>query len=314
MSLQVALLRDYKLKLVALVFAIFIWFFVVTESSYEYVVEMPILTTNIQDGKVILNKFPAIAKVKIKGSGKGLIALGLGGDTSVRLDLSDVEKSRTFVLGPKNVFIARPLGIVADEVITPDSITLVLDDKLTKRLPVQAKMRPLTSPGYTIVGGVQLAPDSVDVTGPKSLVAPMDRVFTQEQELSDLKMDVRKIIPLAPPASDKIELSASQVEMYINVQKLLEITVHGVQIEVRNAPANLVVSVIPSTLDVVLEGGGDLLTNVSRDDIIAYIDYNRVKNFPGNEFLAVVDVPKGVSFRDVKPRTFKLVFERRQSQ
>jgi len=313
MSLKLALFIDYKLKAVALVFAIFIWFFVVTENNYEYEIEMPVLATNVPDGKVVLNKFPHTARVKIKGSGKGLIALGVGGDISVKLDLSDVEKSRTFVLGPKNVFISRPLGIVADEVITPDSITLVLDDKLTKRVPIHTKIRPLTSPGYTIVGEIQLTPDSVEISGPKSLVAPVSRVFTQEQGLTGLKADVRSIIPLASLPSDKIKVFATQVELYIDVQKLLKITLNGVRVEVRNAPTNMIVNVIPSTLDLVLEGGGDLLSNVSREDIVAYIDYNRVRNIPGNEFPAAIETPKGVSYRDVKPKTFKLTFERRQS-
>lgn len=311
MSLKPALIKDYQLKLVAFVFAVFIWFFVVTENDYEYVLDVPVLATNVPEGKVILNKFPQVAKVKITGSGKGLIALGVSGDTSVRLDLSDVEKNRTFVLGPKNVFFARPLGVVADEVITPDSITIVLDDKLTKKVPVHAKIKPITAPGYTIVGDIQLTPDSVEVSGPKSLVAPIERVYTMEQEWSDLKMDVRKVIPLAPLSSSKIEVSATQVELYLDVQKLLELTVNGVRVEVRNAPANMTVNVIPSTLDLVLEGGGDLLTNVSRDDIVAYIDYNRVRNFPGNDVAAVIETPKGVSYRDVKPRTFKLTLERR---
>ena len=59
-----------------------------------------------------------------------------------------------------------------------------------------------------------------------------------------------------------------------------------------------------------LEGGGELLTQLSRDQIVAYIDYNRVRNLPGNEFPAVIERPPGISYRDVRPRTFKLVFER----
>ncbi len=314
MSLKIELLKDYKLKLVALLFAIFIWFFVVTENQYEYELEMPIVAANVPDGKVILNKLPQTASVKIKGSGKGLIALGVTGDSNVRLDLSDVEKRRTFRLGPKYVFIARPLGVVAEEVITPDSITVVLDELLKKKVPINPKIRVATAPGYTIVGDIQLKPDSVEIVGPKSLVAAIESVDTQQQEFSDLKMDVKKIIPLAPLPSEKIAVSASQVEVSIDIQKLLEITVNGVPVQVRNAPANLRVQVIPSTLDLVLEGGGDLLTQVSRDDIVAYIDYSRLKNSSTNEVPAAIETPKGVGYRDVQPRTFKLVFQRLSSQ
>ena len=62
-------------------------------------------------------------------------------------------------------------------------------------------------------------------------------------------------------------------------------------------------------LSLVLEGGGDLLTQVSRDDIVAYLDFRRIRNNPGQEHPAVILTPPGVHYRDAKPKTFRLVFE-----
>jgi YbbR domain-containing protein len=312
--MAINILHDYKLKLIALVFAIFIWFFVVTENEYEYLIEMPI-TPKVPAGKVIVNKIPSTAKVKIKGSGKSLIALGISGDAHYELDLSDVEKNQIHVLVPKNVFLMRPAGaIVTEEIITPDSITVLLNEIKKKRVPVQPNIVPMTAPGHTIVGNIRLTPDSIDIEGPASLVAQIDRVYTQEAEYSDLKFDFKKLIALAPLPSDKISVSATQVEVYINVQKLSEITLNGVPVEFRNLPKNMTVTIVPSTLSLVLEGGGMLLSQISRDNIVAYIDYDRVKDLPGNEFPAVIDKPAGISYRDVKPRTFKIIYGRRYSQ
>jgi len=312
--MAINLLHDYKLKLVAFVFAIFIWFFVITENEYKEEIEIPI-TLKVLPGKVVANKIPNTAIVKIKGSGKALIALGVSGDAHYELDLSDVERNQTHVLVTKNVFLMHPAdAIVAEEIITPDSITVVLDDIEKKRVPVEPKIVPLTAPGHTIVGNIRLTPDSVDIEGPKSLVAQINEVFTQEAEYSDLKFELKKTMALAPLPSDKISLSATQVEVYIDVQKLSEFTLSGVPVEFRNPPKNMNVTVIPSTLSLVLEGGGPLLDKISRDDIVAYIDYNRIKDLPGNEFPAVIERPPGISYRDVRPRTFKIIYERRRSQ
>ncbi|MFQ5754202.1 MAG: YbbR-like domain-containing protein [bacterium] len=306
---------NYKPKLIIFFFAIFIWFFVITENDFEHVIEVPITPVNISESKVILNKFPKKAKVKIKGSGKDLIALSVSRGARLELDLSDVENSKTYQLEPENVFLSQRMGsIITEEIITPDSVTILLDDFKIKKIPIYPKIKPIPAPGYTSVGELQITPDSILISGPKSLVTKIDKIFTKEEEFSDLRFDFKKNIFLAPLPSDQVTAERSQVEIYLNIQKLLEVTLNEVPVEVRNAPKNMIVNVVPSTLSLVLEGGADLLTHVSRKDIIAYIDYARVRNLPGNEFLAVIERPPGVSYRDVKPKTFKLVFERRRSK
>ena len=305
------LVKDYKAKLVVFIFAIFIWFFVVTENEYETNLEVPITPVNIPAGRVILNDLPAMAKVRIKGNGKDLIALTLSGGARLELDLSDVKHTRTFKLEPKHVMLSRPIATVSSkEIIMPDSVVVVLDDLVRKRVPVHANVKLTPAPGYTVVGDFKITPDSVAISGPSSLVAQINEVYTVEKEFTDVRFDLQEIFPLAPLPYNKVTCATKEVEVYLNIQKLLEMTVSNIPVEVRNVPRNLKVTVIPSTLSLVLEGGGELLTQLSRDQIVAYIDYNRVRNLPGNEFPAVIERPPGISYRDVRPRTFKLVFER----
>ncbi|MFQ5823609.1 MAG: YbbR-like domain-containing protein [bacterium] len=309
------ILKNYKIKIVVVVFAVFIWFFVVTENDYEYVIEVPVNLVNIPHDKVILNELPNNAKVKIKGSGKTLIALSVGRGVRLDLDLSDVERSKTFFLDPeKDVFLSGFAGTIEpEEIISPDSISVILDDLQNKKILVNAKIKAKTAPGYTIVGEVKINPDSVNIAGPKSIVSQIDKIFTQEVGYSDIKFDLNETVPLAALPSDKLNASVKQVDISLNIQKLLEITINEVPVEVRNAPKNTIVHVVPSALSLVLEGGGDLLNSISRDDIVAYIDYARVKNAPGNEHPAYIETPPGISYRDVKPKLFKLVLERRSS-
>ncbi len=310
--MSVALLNNYKLKLVILLVAIFIWFFVITENEFEHVIDVPIAAVNISENKVLLNKLPNNAKVKIKGSGKDLIALSVSRGARLELDLSDVEKNKTFKLEPKNVILTRPTGsIITEEVITPDSITIILDDFKTKKIPIHPKIKLNLAPGHTTVGEIQITPDSVLISGPESLVNTIEKAFTQEDEFIDLKFDIKKTILLAPLPFAGVAIDVSQVDIFLNIQKLLEKTLNGIPVQVRNAPQNMSVNVIPSTLGLVLEGGADLLNQLDRDEVVAYIDYNRIRGQAGNEFPAVIEKPQGVSYRDVKPRTFKIVLERR---
>lgn len=302
--------NNYKIKLIVLVFATFIWFFVTTENEYEHVIEIPINTVNLPENKVVLNEFPVTAKVKIKGPGKDLIALGFGPGARVDLDLSGVATSKIYRLSPTNVFLSRASGTIqVEEIVMPDSVIIILDKYDEKRVPIHSALTIAPAPGYTAVGDVEFVPDSVTVSGPKTLVAQIDHVSTEPKVFTNLTFDLEETVHLQKLPFRKVNRSAERAKIYQNIQKLLEITITGVPVQVRNAPRNQSVYVVPSTLSLVLEGGGDLLTQVSRDDIVAYLDFRRVRNNPAQEHPAVILTPPGVHYRDAKPKTFRLVFE-----
>lgn len=313
--MNIVIFRNYKTKVVVLLFAVVIWFFVVTENEYEYVIEVPVTIINVPKGKVILNEIPITSKLKIQGNGKALIALSVGRGARVELDLSDVKHKKTFILGPKDVFLSRASGnIKIKEIVSPDSLSIILDDSQNKKIAVIPKFKVKTFPGYTIVGDIKLNPDSVVISGPKSIVSKINEIPTQEKEFHDLRFDLKETIPLAALPYQKVTTLTSQVEIFLDIQMLMERTINEVPVEVRHAPANMMVHVVPSTLSLVLEGGAELLSKVNRDDIIAYIDYKRVRNFVGNECPAYIETPPGVSYRDVNPKLFKLVLERQSSE
>jgi len=312
--MSVRFFKNYKVKIVALIFAIVIWFFVVTENEYEHVIEVPVAAINIPPGKVILNDLPKVVKVKIKGTGKDLIALMVRTGARLKLDLFDVEQSKIFHIEPRNVFLSRPIGAIqSNEIIMPDSIRVILDDFQRKQIPVSSNIKPKVAPGFTIVGDAQINPDSVLISGPQSLISKINSISTEEVKFENLTDNLKQNIRLVSQSSNKIVVSTNRVEISLDIQKLVEITLTGIPVDIRNAPPNVNVYPRPSTLSLVLEGGGDLLAQLNRNDIIAYLDYNRVKGSPGIEHPAVIEKPPGINYRDVQPKTFKLVFETNSS-
>ncbi len=292
--------------------AIFIWFFVVTEKDYENLIDVPISVVNVPDGKIILNRLPHRARVRVKGSGKDLIALGVGGGAGIDLDLSGAGMAKTFLLGPKDVFLSRTSGNTQPiEVVMPDSILVLLDDFYSRRMPINPNISVSVAPGFATVNDMMLSPDSVLVSGPRTLVNGLSQIETVPKSFSDLKFDLDETCALVPPESDYLELAKKETQIFWDVQQLIELSVSGVPVQVRNVPRHLSVYVVPSTVSLVLVGGGDLLARIDRKDIVAYIDYQRAKDAPGSAHSAVIEPPEGVFHRDANPTTFKLVFERK---
>ncbi len=309
-----SILHNYRIKLVALTFAVFIWFFVVTENDYEDIVAIPIIVNNLPRDKVLLNDVPKQARIKVKGSGKDLIALGVSRSARLDVDLTGVRKSRIFHPGPDDVFLSRSGGgLSVLEVTSPETISVVLDDFMDRKVPIRSRLQVSSAPGYALVGNLHLSPDSVVVSGPKSVVRQIDYVPTDSLVRQNLVADLSESVRIGTPLSSKAKLSTDRTEAHLDVQKLLELTFTGIPVTVRHAPRNINVYPVPSTLDLVVEGGADLLSKLDRKDIVAYVDYRRVKSSPANELPAIIERPPGVTYRDVSPRTFKLVFEKRRS-
>ncbi len=303
---------NYKIKIVAFILAIFIWFFVVTENEYETVVDVPILPVNISPSKVVLNELPSTAKVKIRGTGKDLIALGVGRSGRIELDLSDADKSKTFLLKPQAVSLSRASDAVhSTEILMPDSVTVLLDSFYGKKVPIRPNVKVLAAPGFTAVGDLVLKPDSVLISGPRSLVTPVTEIPTVTAQFTDLTFDLKDVLTLKKPntVNEKVDIAVTQTEVSVDIQQLIELSISGIPVQVKNVPRNLTVHVIPSTMSLILEGGGDLLAALDRHDISAYIDYDRVKDAPGLPHTAVIEPPPGITPRDAQPKTFKLIFE-----
>jgi YbbR domain-containing protein len=211
--------------------------------------------------------------------------------------------------------MSRPAGAVtATGIITPDTVSVLLDELAVKKLPILANINPKPAMGHTIVGDIHLVPDSVTVSGPKGIIENLEFVKTDDKVYPDLKFDFSTSVRLIQPVARLVELSIDQTEVFLSIQKISQREISGISVQLRNAPekGNYNYYISPSTLAMVLEGGGELLANLTPDDIVAYIDYRRIRDNLGGEHPPTVLTPSGLSYRDLNPKTVKLVHERAQ--
>jgi hypothetical protein len=59
-----------------------------------------------------------------------------------------------------------------------------------------------------------------------------------------------------------------------------------------------------------LQGGTDVLAQVSPEDISVLVDFNDRSQYPGNRIPALIRVPQNIHFTDVQPRFFEFVVEK----
>lgn len=304
------ILSNVKIKLVVVFIAILVWFFVKTEDNYRYSFQIPLRVTNLGQERIISNEIPQKIKITSWGKGRDLLTLMFRKDIFYNLDVSKQRNSVRAVLEKDQVKLLHEYDIEILNIVAPETITIRITDLVFKKVCVIPKVDIQTFPGYTVVDDIKLIPDSVDVIGPISEIKNISRISTEHKIFNNIKRDIEKKIRIIEPNQKHVRVLTDEVDLFVNIQKLMEKPLFEITLSVINPPPNLKVTVIPSTLSLVLEGGIDLLLNITKQDIKAYIDYEKVHASKNKNHLAYIETPRGIRYRDVKPKRFKVVVEK----
>jgi len=304
------ILKNIRTKIVVISLAIFIWFFVETSNNYKYSFKIPLVINNLTTEAIIINEVPEYVRITVWGKGSDILSMILTKKFQYNLDLTNIHESTSFNLSTKNVRLPRASNLEILNIVKPDSIHIQIEKRITKKIPVLPNVVIETYAGYTLVDDIKLEPDSVTAIGALSLLDTIISLKTEPMSLKNVKRDIKKTVNLQVPKSDKVQLLRKEVLLLADIQKLIEVSFSGIPVTVINTPDNVDLSVIPSSLSLTLIGGVDKLLPIKPEDILAYIDYNKVIASDNEFHLAYIDKPDGVRIEDVEPKRFKIIFKK----
>lgn len=311
MAVKNALFENLRVKLVVGALATLFWFAVVTENVFEYDVDIPLVAMNLPDGKTLADDLPETARVRFEGKGRDLLNLLFNREARVELDISNMRRRHAFELQRQMVNTRRSgSGLMPLKILYPDTVWVRLTNLLEKPIRVASAVKIVTTAGYTVVGPLHFSPDSILISGPEEIVAAIDSVTTEIKEFTNIQQRISTRLQLQSlPQSPRISFSTHAVDFTADVQKLVEVTLQEIPVQVQNTPPHLRVTAVPSTLSLTIEGGEKLLLNLKREDIIAYLDYARIRETNAAGYPAYIFTPEGLRYREVKPTLFKLIIE-----
>lgn len=306
----------YKPKIASTLFAIIIWFLIVTGGVFEHVTTIPIAIPENDQNFVITNTIPRNAKVRIRGQGVNLLAFLIFREG--KLWLNDITwKSGKTAINPSQEDIvltgtAKTLNVI--DLLSPKKISLEMKKVVEKTVPVKPEFIIKPKAGYTLVGDISIQPPRVTIRGPDAFLDSCTFVRTEKAKWENLKYPLRKRIDLIDPDIRKSQLLQHRVEVYADVQKLMEKELKDIPVRAINLPAHSEAIIFPSTLSLVIEGGVQVVSNIGRDDIRAVIDYAKQKRQNKKHFTPEIEPIPKVRFRDIDPRQFKIILERNESK
>jgi len=307
--LPAAGIRNLRVKLIALAMAFFLWFYVVTESTYQYELEIPIRVTNLAPDRMMLDELPPRALVRVEGSGKALIGLMVGRDVWLAADLSGVTRGKTWRPKVADVALGRWAGqIRVVEVVSPETLRVELDLVAEDRLPVKGQVEIRPAPGYTLLAGVETRPESVLVRGPRSVVRRMGGVSTVRRTYQDVRKDVLVDVPLDPPA--RVSVVPSRVRVIARVDKLMERTLVQLPVTVENVPPGTRGVAMPPEVSVTVRGAMSRVVELNPGAVRPFVDYSSPVPGSMSEYVVRVSAPPGIQVEKVEPTEIRVLLER----
>lgn len=218
------------------------------------------------------------------------------------IDLGDVKAGLvTLTIGESNLQLPKGISIVS---INPTSITLRVEPKQTKTVPVNITLTDSPAPGYKV--SLTLAtPSDLRISGSEKKLEQIDQLATQPISLKDVSESFKKEITIDLP--EGVTSAAGSVNPLVLVQVNIEENVivrrlTGIPVESRNTAFQ--VKIAPPVIDIDVRGSEKTLESLSdANNIKAYVDLTGLA--PGVYVRrAQIALPVGITLAGAKPEVF----------
>jgi YbbR domain-containing protein len=186
------LTQNWVLKLLSLVFALVLWFFVMGEQKLEVGYAVPLELKNVPQGMMIANDVPSLIDVRISGPRTVLMNVKPS-DISLSIDLKDLPPGvTTFKRLEERLNLPSALKVTR---LSPSFVDVKLDRRKEKAVPVRVVFSGTLPAGYHMAE-LTAKPEKVVVEGAEGELKDVNEVTTEPVDVSDVHENFSLMVPL----------------------------------------------------------------------------------------------------------------------
>ena len=209
------LFRNIALKVIALIFAIAMWFFVVGEKGSEVGFLIPLELKGMPSDLMIINEIKSHVDVRISGP-KTLLAGLSPAQMSIILDLSNTKAGNNiFPIFPKDVKAPRGLTVTR---VSPTNIKVTLEPLVTITVPIKVRLTGKPQKGFKL-GEVSINPPEVLITGAGKGIKNLKAISTQPIDIDGKNSEIEEVALLDLSKLNLIKIDSETVTVKINILK-----------------------------------------------------------------------------------------------
>lgn len=281
-------------------------FWLLIKLSQTYRTEKPVVFQfDIPSDKALSTPAPDDMTVQLEGTGWDLVFEFFSGRAvQLSYDMSGINQLhlnraqlRSDIL--QNLY-SNGINILE---INPENLNLNLESRASRLVPVVVRDSLSFAPEHHLKAPVKVSPDSVEITGPASLISSIEKWYTDSLHLSNLRSTATQMVQLQKPTRE-LSLSIRQVEARIEVEPFTEKTMY-VPLVIKNAPDSL--RIFPEKITISCKLGLSHYDSVSYRNFTAEVDLKGVSpNAPNNSVpIVVTQKPDFVETLQYTPKSAK---------
>ena len=192
--------------------------------------------------------------------------------------------------------------------IEPEILNITLDSLKSKYVPIALDIGVSFKNQYNISSQIVIKPDSVQITGPGTVIEKIDTVYSEQEEFRDINKTINKKISLV--RLQNTTLLPKEVEITIPVEEFTEKN-FPVPVAIIDKPDSLNIRLFPSDIQVSFMVALSKYSEISASGFQFTIPYSEIEK---NTALLSVEVGKTPDFiQDLKftPPTLEYLIEKR---
>ncbi|HZJ74324.1 MAG TPA: hypothetical protein VFC87_05925 [Perlabentimonas sp.] len=310
--------------------AIFGFFFVVAsilwylnKLTYEYPSEIsfPLKVQNMPSGKVLVGDPPKHIPLQVRGFGYVLLRYRLGAALSpIYVDLEQAllmpyknSDTKHFLLTStlRNVIANQLQGDLQLGAIGIDTLHFEFTKMVQKKVGVKLDLTYTLERQHLLASPITLSPDSIVISGPKTLIDTINFICTKPLNLHNLSSTYTAMVPVNE--INQVGRSHRRVSIKIPVEKYTEANI-STTLEVRNLPDSLRIILLPKMVSIKCNVLLSKYRNLLQGEVVKlYVDYDDLYMREGSKLHVKVDtVPYAVKIIEIKPKEVDYLIEKIQ--
>ncbi len=206
--------HNWKLKLISLAIAVFLWALVVGQENAEVTVKMPVVVSGLPADMVVANQVASEVELRLYGP-QSLVRQVATRPQAKQLDLTGMGTGEhTFQVVPEDLSLPPGVEVVR---ISPARLRVQLAHRYSRKAAVRPVIKGNPAPGFE-VSEVVFKPPEVTVSGLQAELTDLDWIWTVPLEVTGMKETTTLKANLRPPDGRAIRLNPSTVQAVIHIR------------------------------------------------------------------------------------------------
>jgi YbbR domain-containing protein len=301
--------RNWILKLICLVFAIFVWQEIRDRISFEVEIPKVPVVVVAGEGRAVLEQSTDVVSIRFRGSREDLRFINRD-QLSVELELAQ-DGSLKQVIKLSSRYVKGPAAASAVE-FYPETIRVIMDREVERLLPIKATFDGTLPEDMVLVKAV-CEPASVRVRGAERRLRDLEQVHALPVSLDGRYESFSAVANVAAEGRlwvvtpERIDVTV-ELDEQVARRQVEQIEVHALM----NSEDSRSILIQPQWVSVKLKGRPDQIERLSLQDLVGYVHCSELTESAEYEVPVRVNTPKGITVESVVPSFVKVVVKKQK--